>query len=50
VAARAWVLGHYVNGRVLGRTVRFYKSLLDRNLPRVSRKKPVSGGSVLNPI
>jgi glycosyltransferase involved in cell wall biosynthesis len=49
-AARSWVLGHYVNGRVLGRTVRFYKSLLYQNLPRVSRGKPVSGDSVLNPI
>jgi glycosyltransferase involved in cell wall biosynthesis len=49
-AARAWVLSPYVNGRVLGRTVRFYKSLLDRNLPRVSGRKPVSGDSVLNPI
>jgi glycosyltransferase involved in cell wall biosynthesis len=50
LAARTWVLGHYVNGRVLGRTARFYKSLLDRNLPRVSRRKPVSEDSVLNPI
>jgi hypothetical protein len=49
-AARAWVLCHYVNGRVLGRTVRFYKSLLDRNLPSVSRRKPASEDSVLNPI
>jgi glycosyltransferase involved in cell wall biosynthesis len=27
-AARAWVLEHYVNGRVLGLTAAFYKSLL----------------------
>jgi glycosyltransferase involved in cell wall biosynthesis len=50
MAARAWVLGNYVNGRVLGRTVRFYKSLLERNLPRVPGRKPVSGDSLLNPI
>jgi len=50
LAARAWVLDHYVNGHVLGRTVRYYKSLLDRNLPKDSRKKPVSTDSVLNPV
>ena len=49
-AARSWVLGHYVNDRVLGRTVRFYKSLLDRNLPRVPGEKPVSGDSALSPV
>jgi len=40
LAARAWVLDHYADGRVLGRTVRFYKSLLDRNLPKSSAGKP----------
>jgi hypothetical protein len=45
-AARAWVLDHYVNGQVLGRTVRFYKSLMNRNLPMGSR----SADSVLNPV
>jgi len=50
VSARAWILGHYVNGRVLSRTVRFYKCLLDRNLPQVPRTKHLSGDSVLNPI
>jgi glycosyltransferase involved in cell wall biosynthesis len=49
-AARAWVLEHYVNGRVLGRTVRYYKSLLDLNLPRASRGKPASGDSALHPV
>jgi glycosyltransferase involved in cell wall biosynthesis len=49
-AARAWVLENYVNGRVLGLTVRCYKSLLDRNRPVDSRRVPVSVGSVLNPI
>ncbi len=49
-AARAWVLDHYVNGQVLGRTVGFYKSLMERNLPQSSRIDPVSGDSVLNPI
>jgi len=46
LAARAWVLDHYVNGQVLGRTVRFYKSLMNRNLPM----GPRSADSVLNPI
>jgi glycosyltransferase involved in cell wall biosynthesis len=49
-AARAWVLDHYVNGQVLGRTVRFYTSLMNRNLPKESRRGPISGDSVLNPI
>lgn len=50
LAARAWVLDHYVNGRVLGRTVRYYKSLLDLHLPRNLRGKPVSGDSALHPV
>jgi len=50
LAARAWVIEHYVNGRVLGLTVRYYQSLLERNLPRDSRIGPVSGDSALNPI
>jgi glycosyltransferase involved in cell wall biosynthesis len=49
-AARAWVLDHYVNGRVLGLTVDYYQSLLDRKLPRHSRIGPISGDSALNPI
>jgi len=49
-AARAWVLEHYVNGRVLGRTVRYYKSLLDLHLPRNSGGKRVSGDSALHPV
>ncbi|HUD73564.1 MAG TPA: glycosyltransferase family 4 protein [Terracidiphilus sp.] len=50
VAARAWVLDHYVNGRVLGRTVRYYQSLLDRNLSGRATSGPVSSDSALNPI
>jgi hypothetical protein len=50
LAARAWVLDHYVNGRVLGLTVGYYQSLLERNPPRDSRVGPVSADSVLNPI
>jgi glycosyltransferase involved in cell wall biosynthesis len=50
VAARAWVLKNYVNGSVLGLTVRCYKSLLERNRPVDTRKVPVATGTVLNPI
>ena len=50
LAARAWVLDHYVNGLVLGLTVRFYRSLMNRNLPKDSRSGPVSGDSVFNPV
>jgi hypothetical protein len=49
-AARAWVIEHYVNGRVLGLTLRYYQSLLERSLPRDSRVGPVSTDSALNPI
>ena len=28
-AARAWILEHYVEARVVGMTVDYYKSLLD---------------------
>jgi glycosyltransferase involved in cell wall biosynthesis len=49
-AARAWVLDHYVNGLVLDRTVRYYKSLMNRNRQKSSRSGPLSGDSVLNPI
>ena len=50
LAARAWVLDHYVNGRVLGLTVGYYQSLLVRNLTRDSRVGPVSTGTALSPI
>ncbi len=50
VAARAWVLDHYVNGQVLGLTVLYYKSLLALNLAGNSRRGPVSSDSALNPI
>ncbi len=49
-AARAWVLEHYVNGRVLGDTVIYYQSLLKRNRPLDSKGRPASTDSVLNPI
>ncbi|MGA3011966.1 MAG: glycosyltransferase family 4 protein [Terracidiphilus sp.] len=50
-AARAWVLDHYVNGRVLGRTVRYYQSLLDSNLSGgTTTSGPVATDSALNPI
>jgi glycosyltransferase involved in cell wall biosynthesis len=49
-AARAWVLDHYVNGRVLDLTVRYYQSLLDRNLPRKSKNGQVTTDSALYPI
>ncbi|MGA9071499.1 MAG: glycosyltransferase family 4 protein [Terracidiphilus sp.] len=50
LAARAWILDHYVNGQVLGRTVSYYKSLMNRNLPVEKKRGPVSGDSVFNPI
>jgi glycosyltransferase involved in cell wall biosynthesis len=49
-AARAWVLDHYVNGQVLGLTVRFYKSLMDRNLAKNSKGGSIPGDSILNPV
>lgn len=50
VAARAWVLKNYVNDRVLGLTVRCYKSLFERNWPVNTKGVPVPSGSLLNPI
>jgi glycosyltransferase involved in cell wall biosynthesis len=49
-AARAWVLDHYVNGRVLGRTVRYYQSLLNQNLSGRTTSRPAATDSALNPI
>jgi len=49
-AARAWVIDHYVNGRVLGLAVRYYKSLLDRNRAADARTAQVPVDSVLNPV
>jgi len=49
-AARAWVLDHYVNGCVLGRTVRYYQSLLDQNPSGGTTGRPVATDSALNPI
>jgi hypothetical protein len=48
-AARAWVLDHYVNGRVLSLAVCYYQNLLDRNLPSDLKKRLVSPDSALNP-
>jgi glycosyltransferase involved in cell wall biosynthesis len=50
IAARAWVLDHYRNEHVLDRTVSYYKSLLELNLPRNSRIGAVSADSALYPI
>lgn len=49
-AARAWVLDHYINEHVLGRTALYYKSLLDRILPENSRREPIPASSAFNPI
>ena len=50
VAARAWVLDHYVNGQVLGRTVGYYKNLLEQKLVRTPKSGQVAADSALNPI
>jgi glycosyltransferase involved in cell wall biosynthesis len=49
-AARAWVLDHYVNDSVLGLTVSYYKSLIERHRTGNSSSRPLSGDSALNPI
>ena len=49
-AARAWVLEHYVKGRVLGLTVHCYISLFEQNHPIDTRRVPVPADSLLNPI
>jgi hypothetical protein len=48
-AARAWVLDHYVNEHVLGRTVRYYESLLAQYLRENSKNKPITPTSAFNP-
>jgi glycosyltransferase involved in cell wall biosynthesis len=50
VAARAWVLDHFVNGRVLDHTVCFYKSLLDKNASASPKNSEKLGDSALNPV
>lgn len=50
LAARDWVLKHYVNDQVLGRTTHYYKSLLEQKLPPSSRSKPIPADTVLEPI
>jgi glycosyltransferase involved in cell wall biosynthesis len=49
-AARAWVLEHYVNERVLGLAVCYYKSLLERSLRADARSGQVASVSALNQI
>jgi glycosyltransferase involved in cell wall biosynthesis len=49
IAARAWVIEHYVKGLVLGLTVGYYKSLLERNLPGAIRSGTIATDSALNP-
>jgi len=48
VAARAWVVEHFVNEHVLGLAVSYYKSLIKRSGKLVG--EPVTGDSALNPI
>jgi hypothetical protein len=48
VAARAWVLEHFVNERVLALAVSYYKSLIARNHPEFDGASPA--GSALNPV
>ncbi len=48
-AARAWVLEHYVDEHVLGRTAEYYRSLIDEKLSRTPRRKTVPAGSALEP-
>ena len=50
-AARAWVLDHYINGQVLALAVRYYKNLLERNLPRrASGGRPATPDSLFHPV
>jgi glycosyltransferase involved in cell wall biosynthesis len=48
-AARAWVLNHYSHEDVLGRTVHYYKSLLEQKTPRPSTGRTATSDSALNP-
>ena len=47
-AARAWVLEHFVNERVLALAVSYYKSLIARNRPEFARA--ATADSALNPV
>jgi glycosyltransferase involved in cell wall biosynthesis len=49
-AARAWVLDHYANGKVLRRTAQYYRALIDHMEPRTTRAKPIPAESILEPI
>jgi glycosyltransferase involved in cell wall biosynthesis len=42
-AARAWILEHYVESRVVGMTVDYYKSLLDPGVMTALRRDPARG-------
>jgi glycosyltransferase involved in cell wall biosynthesis len=46
-AARAWVLEHFVNEQVLGRTADYYTSLIDEKLPGTLGRKPIPADSAL---
>jgi len=46
LAARAWVLDHYVDAHVLGRTAHYYMGLLNPNLAKTTRSNPIPAESV----
>jgi len=50
LAARAWVLDHYVNDDVLGRTAHYYMSFLKPKPGKSSRSGPIPADSALHPI
>jgi len=50
VAARAWVLDHYMTAHVLGLTVSYYKSLLELAQSGDAGNKPASKDSALSPV
>jgi len=50
LAARAWIIEHYVNSRVLGLTVAFYKSLIEESQAGGSDRRLGSGESALHPV
>lgn len=46
LTARAWVLDHYVDAHVLGRTAHYYMGLLNPNLAKTTRSNPIPAESV----
>jgi glycosyltransferase involved in cell wall biosynthesis len=50
VAARAWVVDHYLTERVLGLTVNYYKSLLERTRTGDSDIEPLREEPALTPV